>query len=149
MNIYAAVLIEFLLISSSILVMFKYRAKLGLAPLYILLGSIQYLQALSGTMVSFNLFGEFPFYPGSVISFSAVLFALLLIYIQEGVASARTLIVGVLLSNIILSALFAITYVQENAMQIISVEDSSSVFQINYTYFITGTILLLIDFFYW
>ena len=147
MNIYAAVLIEFLLISSSILVMFKYRAKLGLAPLYILLGSIQYLQALSGTMVSFNLFGEFPFYPGSVISFSAVLFALLLIYIQEGVASARTLIVGVLLSNIILSALFAITYVQENAMQIISVEDSSSVFQINYTYFITGTILLLIDFF--
>ena len=68
MNIYAAVLIEFLLISSSILIMFKYRAKLGLAPLYILLGSIQYLQALSGTMVSFNLFGEFPFYPGSVIA---------------------------------------------------------------------------------
>tara|TARA_R110002074_G_scaffold349981_2_gene520778 strand:- start:48229 stop:51588 length:3360 start_codon:yes stop_codon:yes gene_type:complete len=127
--------------------MFKYRTKLGLAPLYILLGSVQYLQALSGSMVSFNIFDEYPIYPGSVIIFSAVLFAILLIYIKEGVASARTLIIGIIISNVILSALFGITYVQENATQIISLEDPSSIFQINYKYFITGTLILFIDFF--
>jgi PAS domain-containing protein len=111
------------------------------------LGSVQYLQALSGTMVSFNLFEEYPIYPGSIIVFSAVLFAILLIYIKEGVASARILIIGIIISNVILSALFGITYVQENATQIISVEDSSSIFHINYKYFITGTIILFFDFF--
>ena len=146
MNLYTTILIEFLLISSSILLLFKYRTKLGLAPLYILLGSVQYLQALSGTMVSFKLFGEYPIYPSSVIVFSAVLFALLLIYIKEGVTSARTLMIGIIISNVILSALFGITYVQEHANQIISVQDSSSIFQINYKYFITGTIVLFIDF---
>ena len=147
MTIYTTILIEFILISSSILLMFKYRTKLGLAPLYILLGSVQYLQALSGTMVSFNIFDEYPIYPSSVIVFSAVLFAILLIYIKEGVASARTLIIGIIISNVILSALFGITYVQENATQIISLEDPSSIFQINYKYFITGTLILFIDFF--
>jgi PAS domain S-box-containing protein len=127
--------------------MFKYRTKLGLAPLYILLGSVQYLQALSGSMISFNIFDEYPIYPGSVIIFSAVLFAILLIYIKEGVASARTLIIAIIISNVILSALFGITYVQENATQIISLEDPSSIFQINYNYFITGTIILFLDFF--
>lgn len=146
MIIYLAILIEFILISTSIILMFKYRTKLGLAPLYILLGSVQYLHALSGSMISFTLFGEYPIYPSSVIIFSAVLFALLLIYIKEGVASARTLIIGVIISNVILSALFGVTYVQENATHIISIEDSSSVFQINYKYFITGTGILLIDF---
>ena len=43
--------------------------------------------------------------------------------------------------------MFGITYVQEHATQIISVEDSSSIFQINYKYFITGTIILFLDFF--
>ena len=147
MNLYTTILLEFLLISSSILFLFKYRTKFGLAPLYILLGSVQYLQALSGTMVSFKIFEEYPIYPGSVIIFSAVLFAIILIYIKEGVASARTLIIGIIISNIILSALFGITYVQEHATQIISVEDSSSIFQINYKYFITGTIILFLDFF--
>lgn len=146
MNIYISILAEFFLISSSIILLFNFRSKLGLAPLYILLGGVQYLQALSGTMVSFYVLGNIPIYPGSVIVFSAVLFAVLLIYIKEGVSSARGLIIGIIISNFILSALFGITYVQEYATQIISVEDSSSVFQINYKYFIAGTLILLVDF---
>ena len=146
MNLYTAILLEFLLISLSILLMFRYRTKLGLAPLYILLGSVQYIQALSGTMVSIKVFDEYTIYPSSVILFSAVLFAILLIYIKEGVASARTLIIGIIISNVILSALFGITYVQENAVQIINVDESLPILQINYKYFIIGTIILFIDF---
>tara|TARA_R110002051_G_scaffold81617_1_gene145700 strand:- start:36796 stop:40296 length:3501 start_codon:yes stop_codon:yes gene_type:complete len=146
MHLYTTILVELLILSSSILLLFRSRVKLGLAPLYILLGSVQYLQALSGTMISFKLFGSIPIYPGSVIVFSAVLFAILLIYIKEGVESARALIIGVIISNFILSALFGVTYVQEQATQILSIDDASSVFQINYKFFITGTLLLLIDF---
>lgn len=146
MNLYATILMEFLLTSLSILFLFRFRKRLGLAPLYILLGSVQYLQALSVTMVSFKVFGDVIIYPGSVIVFSAVLFAVLLIYIKEGVASARALIIGIIISNFILSALFGITYVHEQAAQIMNDVDSSSVFLINYKYFITGTLILLVDF---
>src|SRR6056297_3424680 len=142
MNIFTTILAEFLLITSSILFLFTFRKRLGLAPLYILLGSVQYLQALSGTRISFKIFGEFTLYPGSVI----LLFAVLLIYIKEGVASARTLIIGIIIANFILSALFGISYVQELTTQNSNEIASSSVFLINYKYFIAGTIILLVDF---
>ena len=146
MDIYTSIAVEFLLVSSTILLLFKFRTKLGLAPLYILLGAVQYVQAISGTLISYKIFGEITIYPGSVILFSALLFAVLLIYIKEGVASARVLIIGIIISNFFLSALFGLTYVQEFAGQNIKNIDSSSVFLINYKFFITGTIILLLDF---
>ena len=146
MNIYITILIEFLLISSCILLLFKFRTKIGLAPLYILLGAVQYIQAFSGTIINFKVFDEFTIYPGSVIIFSAVLFAVLLIYIKEGVSSARTLIIGIIISNLIISALFEITYLQELAAQSLNGSGTSSIFSINYKFFITGTGILLLDF---
>jgi hypothetical protein len=113
MSIYINILLEFLLVVSSVLLLFKYRKQLGLAPLYILLGSVQYVQVFSGTMISLEVFGEYTLYPGSVILFAAVLFAVLLVYIKEGVASARALMLGIIFSNFILSAMFEITYQQE------------------------------------
>ena len=149
MNIYAIILVELLLLSSSILLLFKFRSKLGLAPLYILLGSVQYLQANLGSSVSFNVFGDLYIYPGSIILFSGVLFAVLLIYIKEGVASARALIFGIIISNVIMTLMFEITYIQ----QIINSEINNipihldSVFNINFKYFLSGTALLFLDFF--
>jgi PAS domain S-box-containing protein len=146
MNIYTNILLEFLLISASILFLFKIRKKLGLAPLYILLGAVQYIQALSNTMIRVEIFGRFTIYPGSVILFSAVLFAVLLIYIKEGVQSARVLIIGIIISNFILSALFAITYHQELMVGTSQDVNAVSAFLINYKFFIVGTFILLIDF---
>ncbi|WAC02309.1 PAS domain-containing protein [Lacinutrix neustonica] len=86
-------------------------------------------------------------YPGSVIIFSTVLFAVLLIFIKEGVKSARALIIGVIISNVLLSALFGITSLQE-----IVLRSSTNgylekpVFILDYSYFMVGTIILLIDF---
>lgn len=145
MNLYVTILLQFVLISSCILFLFKFREKLGLAPLYILLGSVQYVQALSGALISFKLFETITVYPASVIMFSAVLFAVLLIYIKEGAASARTLIIGVIISNLILSALFSIIYAQETLSLGINAQHSS-VFEVNYKYFLTGTSILLVDF---
>ena len=141
MHIYTIILIEFLLISSSILLLFKFRNVLGLAPLYLFLGAVRYLQALSGNMISFTVLDELIIYPTSVIIFSCLLFAVLLIYIKEGVASARALILGIIISNLLLSVLFGVMH----SGNLIDIE-SSFAFLVDDKYFITGTILLLLDF---
>lgn len=146
MNIYTNIFLEFLLISTSILILFRLRKKIGLAPLYILLGTVQYVQALSKTMIHVEVFDRFTIYPGSVILFSAVLFAVLLIYIKEGVISARMLILGIIISNFILSAIFGMTYKQELIIGNNQDQNAVSAFLINYKYFLTGTLILLIDF---
>ena len=146
MHIYLAIFAEFILIASSILLLFRFRSILGLAPLYILLGAIQYLQAFSSSIIRFEVFGEYTIYPGSVIIFSAVLFAVLLIYIKQGVASARALIIGIVISNFLLAGLSSITYLQEVVLGLINNNSLESVFNIDYKYFITGTIILLVDF---
>ncbi|MFD0834359.1 PAS domain S-box protein [Mariniflexile aquimaris] len=144
MNLYTTILLEFLLVASSILILFKFRVKLGLAPLYILLGSLQYLQANLGSAFSFNFFADYVIYPGSIILFSAVLFAVLLIYIKEGVASARALIIGIVISNIIMTLMFEITYLQE-IIKNASI-NSYSLFRVDLKYFIGGTTILILDF---
>ncbi|MEJ1221844.1 PAS domain-containing sensor histidine kinase [Sediminicola sp. 1XM1-17] len=148
MYVFASILIELLLITSCILILFNLRDKLGLAPLYILLGCFQYFQVNLEKLISFNFLGKFPIYPGSVILFSALLFALLLIYIKEGVQSARTLIIGILISNFFLAGLFEVTAAQDYFIrQLYTVElDPTTIFNINYKYFIIGTIILLFDF---
>ncbi|MFB9055575.1 PAS domain S-box protein [Mariniflexile ostreae] len=146
---YATIILEFILISISILLLFRFRSELGLAPLYILLGSIQYLQANLGAEVSFVFFDSYAIYPGSVILFSAVLFAVLLIYIKEGVASARTLIMGIIISNFIMVGLFEITHAQLLINEKSQGLDLNpvSIFKTNQRFFILGTFILVLDFF--
>ncbi|MGY8914907.1 MAG: PAS domain-containing protein, partial [Flavobacteriales bacterium] len=149
MFLIAAILIELFLVSSCILILFNLRDKLGMAPLYILLGCLQYFQVNLENTVSFNFLGEYPIYPGSVILFSALLFAVLLIYIYEGVISARTLILGILISNFFLTGLFEITATQDYFIRLqddtIDLSDAT-LFTIDYKFFIIGTVILLLDF---
>jgi PAS domain S-box-containing protein len=147
MNIFTTILIEFLFVTSSILFLFRFRSKLGLAPLYILLGAIQYLQVSSGTNFSFQVFGEYTIYSRSVIIFSALLFAVLLIYIKESATSAQTLILGIIVSNILLTILAGVTYSQENVLDLINADSTKTSFFTDYKYFIVGTIILFFDFF--
>jgi len=146
MNIYVSLVLQFLLISSSILILFKFRKSLGLAPLYLFLGAIQYLQSLSGTRIGLVVSDDLTVYPGSVIIFSSVLFAVLLIYIKEGTTSARVLILGMIISNFLLLVLYGVTYKPELTSQAINDVESPSFFLLNYKYFAVGKILLLLDF---
>lgn len=144
MALYTTILIEFLLIVSSILLLFKFRDKIGLAPLYILLGSVQYLQANLGSSFSFKVFGDFTIHPGSIILFSSVLFAVLLIYIKEGVTSARALIFGIVISNFVITLMFEIAYFQQIIYN--PTINSNSIFNVNFKYFFSGTAILVLDF---
>lgn len=92
--------IETLGIGALLLVFFRLRIHFGLALLYVTLGSFQQLQtALAGTL-SMELFPGLSISPGSVVLFTATLFALLLVYIREDAAEARALVYGIVLTNI-------------------------------------------------
>jgi PAS domain S-box-containing protein len=114
--------------------------------MYILLGAMQYLQVFASANISFEFLGKYTIYPVSIIIFSAVLFAVLLIYIKVGVGSARTLILGIIISNFLLTVIAGITYFQENILGMISENATRSIFIIDYKYFMIGTIILLVDF---
>ncbi|GAA4230511.1 hypothetical protein GCM10022291_00860 [Postechiella marina] len=148
MNIYITIIAEFLLIASCILLLFKFRNKIGLAPLYILLGAIQYLQANLERSFNLPVFNDYTIYPNSIILFSAVLFATLLIYIREGAASSRTLLFGIIISNIIMTLIFEITYIQQIIdIQINNIPDYSvNLVKVNTKYFLSGTLILILDF---
>ena len=146
MNLFTTILLEFLLTFSSILFLFKFRTKLGLAPLYILLGAIQFIQANLGSSFSIIFFENLRIYPGSIILFSGVLFAVLLIYIKEGVRSARALMVGIVITNIFMAFMFEITYLQQVIGNQISNTPINETFNINFKYYLSGTAILFIDF---
>tara|TARA_R110000868_G_scaffold4211_2_gene26417 strand:+ start:20254 stop:22887 length:2634 start_codon:yes stop_codon:yes gene_type:complete len=148
MAIVTSILLEFIIISTFILVLFNLRKKLGLAPLYILLGSIQYFQVNFEKISNFKILGEYPIYPASIVLISAILFAILLIYIKEGVNSARALIIGILISNFFLIGLIEIINIQEITLRSINNVDVnfSTLFNIHYKRFLVGTIILLLDF---
>ncbi|NNC51114.1 MAG: PAS domain S-box protein, partial [Flaviramulus sp.] len=116
--------------------------------LYILLGAVQYLQTNLGSSVSFQLFDDYQIYPSSIILFSSILYAVLLIYIKEGVTSARTLIIGIVLSNVIMSFMFEITYLQQIIESQIKNTElvTNSAFNVNFNYLFFGTIILFVDF---
>ncbi len=148
MSVFFIILAEFLFVSILIMLLFKLRNKIGLAPLYILLGSIQYLQTRIAASIQINVFDSYSIYPGSVILFSSVLFAVLLIYIKEGVASTRSLIYGIVMANIALALIIGITNYQQLlvAHGSLLLPNEANLFQLNYQLFAKGTIILVLDF---
>lgn len=80
-----------------ILSLFRARTKLGLTPLYIVMGGFQYLEATLSLKV--DLAQGISLNPGSTIFFTATLVTVLLIYIKEDAIEARKLVYGLVLAN--------------------------------------------------
>jgi len=144
MNLYLSLIIELVFLALSILILFNIRKKIGLIPLYVLLGALQYLQVLSGN-ISVQLFEKYTMFPSSSIVFSALLFALLLIYIKAGVVKTRALIIGIVITNFVLAILFGTSYFQELELGILNPTNVHSISDINFEHFLYGTVLLLFD----
>lgn len=122
---------------------------MGLAPLYIFLGSLQYLQTILATSFFINLFGDYFISPGSILLFCSSLFAVLLVYIKEGVASTRSLIFGIVWANIALTCLIAIFNFQAGLGEqgLVYSNIKSALLQIDFRIFTIGTVVLVLDFF--
>lgn len=96
--------LEVLLIASLLLVLFQLRSRLGMTPLYVAVGTFQYLQTVLALSVYVEVLPGLVIGPGLAL-FTSTLFVILVVYLQEDVASTRSLIYGLLAANLTLSLL--------------------------------------------
>jgi signal transduction histidine kinase len=147
MTIGLTIIVELIFVSFLIILFYQLKPRFGLTPLYILIGANQYFQTVLASSFSINIFGSYYISPGSVILFSSGLFAILFIYIKEGVRSTQSLILGVILTNLSITLLALITQMQLSAMQGIIISSGSPLdfFTVNFRIFLVGTIILVLD----
>ena len=82
--------------------LFRARTVLGLTPLYIVLGGLQYLEATLSMRV--EVAPGLSVYPASTVLFTATLFQVLLVYLKEDAIEARKLVYGLVLANAVAAA---------------------------------------------
>ena len=147
MYIGLSILAELILIAVLILLFYRLKPRFGLLPLYVLVGSNQFLQTILSTSFKINIYGGLSIAPGAIIVISSSLFAILLIYIKEGVRSTQALIIGIVLANLSFTLFTFITNLQETAMQDIinSSGTAQNLFKVNIRVFFVGTVVLIMD----
>lgn len=142
----AILVAETLFVAGVIVLLFRWRARLGLLPLAAFVGSNQYLQTVLASTHYIRFGDDVMVSPGSAVLFPAALFAVLLIYQQDGVPQARSLIFGILLSNVTLTLLSQLTSLQIHIGQVANLlAVPEAIFQVNPRVFLAGTAILLLD----
>ncbi|MBX9723514.1 MAG: hypothetical protein K2X81_19065, partial [Candidatus Obscuribacterales bacterium] len=110
----ALMFLETVLVSSILLLFFRWRSTFGLAPIYTMLGVFFQLANLWSATIYVRITPEILISPGSVILFPASIFAVLFIYIREDAAEARKLIYALLATDFVGSmlSLMAVTHLR-------------------------------------
>jgi diguanylate cyclase (GGDEF)-like protein len=96
---------EALLVSALFLGLARLRPKLGLAPLYLAVGSLQFLQVVLASSVYIEVLPGILVSPGSAVLFTGTIFSVLVLYVLEGVLGARRIIYSVVIANVVLGVL--------------------------------------------
>jgi signal transduction histidine kinase len=139
---------EMVVTGVSLLAIFRLRDRLGLGPLFLLLGANQMLSVVLGSSAYFRVAPSIVVSPGSAVFFPTALVAVLLVYLREDIPKTRTLIYSVVLINIGGVLLLWLTALQ---MKTLAFENILGVplhlFAVNGRVFLVGTVVLLVDFF--
>lgn len=137
---------EAFLVAGVALALFWTRRWLGLTPLFIFVGSNQYLQTILVSTFEVPLPGGTTVSPGSVVIFAGGLFAVLLVYVKESIDSSRSFIVGIIVANVTLTLLSAFTALQVEVGQTVNrLAIPMELFQLNARVFLSGTTVLVFD----
>ena len=94
----AMLVAEAAVMAAIVLGLFRARTILGLTPLYIVLGGLQYLEAALSLRV--ELMPGLTVYPASTVLFPSTLMSVLLVYVKDDAIEARKLVYGLVLANI-------------------------------------------------
>ena len=100
-----ALVVEATIMAGIVLGLFRARTVLGLTPLYIVLGGLQYLEATVGFKV--ELMPGIVMHPASVVLFPSTLMSVLLVYVKDDAIEARKLVYGLVLANAV-AAVFSL-----------------------------------------
>ncbi|MCO4745968.1 MAG: diguanylate cyclase [Proteobacteria bacterium] len=95
--------VECLVGAAFVLALVRLREPLGLGPLFVVLGSWQFLQTLLAISFYVPIGGDFSVSPGSTSLFAGNLFAVLAVYVRVGVVQTRRLVFGLIVANLILT----------------------------------------------
>ena len=102
--------LQTVVMAAILLSLFRVRTKLGLTPLYVVLGGFQFLEATVGMTV--QVLPGVIIYPASTILFTATLVTVLLVYVKEDAIEARKLVYGLVLANAAVALISLIIYFQ-------------------------------------
>lgn len=103
----ALLLAEAALCGGIILALFRQRRRIGLAPLYLVLGTLQFAQFLFATSIRVQLAPGLAISPATAVLFPLTIFVVLLTYIEEDAEATRSLAYGIVICNLTLYAVSA------------------------------------------
>ncbi len=101
-------LAEATLTACIVLSLFGLRRRLGLAPVYLVVGAFQYLQIVLATSVRLSPWPGVAIDPASVVLFPITTFVVLLTYIELDADETRKVAYGVVISNLAVYAVAAL-----------------------------------------
>jgi len=133
------ILAEIIFISLFILVLYRFKSRIGLAPLYVLIGSNLLFPSILSTKMELEILGGLSILISPTIIFTSSLFAILLIYVKEGIHTTQRFILSIILANLSLTFLIAISNWQETMLN----EGISTIFYFNFRILIAGIISLI------
>ena len=134
------------IVATIILVLFRLRFRFGLTPLFVTLGVFQPIQVLLASSIYSEILPGVVVSPGSIIMFSASLFAILLVYIREDTLETRKIIYGIVIANLtmtLLMATFSLQLKLPSTMNFLNL--SSELFNVNARITVAGTVSLFVD----
>ncbi len=92
------------LVGGLLLFLFRLRRQIGLAPLYLVVGALQYLQVVFAALVRFEVAPGVIISPASVVLFPVTTVVVLLTYVERDADETRKLAYGIVISNLALYA---------------------------------------------
>lgn len=140
---FAMLAAEAALMAAIVLGLFRARTVLGLTPLYIVLGGLQYLEAMLSLRV--EVVPGIILNPASIVLFPATLVTVLLIYVKEDAIEARRLVYGLVLANMAAAAISLLIGWQMTIPGSVAPSLSSRVFLGSAWVSTAGTGLLFVD----
>ncbi len=139
---------ETVLVAAITFALFRFRRRVGLGPLLVMLGSNQVLAVILATSIYYQLTPTLLVSPGSAVLFTGVIATALLVYLREDIPKTRMLIFGLVGVNLALAALLWVTGWQMTRLPTVNLlEIPTAVFLLNPRPFAAGTLALLLDLF--
>ena len=129
-----------------VLVLFRLRIWLGLAPLYLTIGGFQQMQVMLANTVYVEVVPGLSVSPGSAVMFTLAFFAILLVYISADASEARKLCYGLLGVNVAMSGVsFLLGLIVGHPGVTLLYDLPASFFIQDFRTMVVGTLTLVID----
>lgn len=139
-------IIEIFIIGAIIVSLHSVKKYFGIGLLFVYIGTVQFFQTILASNV-YNLFlDQYVFSSGSTVIYTSTLFVILLIFYSDSVIKTKSIVYGLLFSNIVVTLLSYISLEQ------LFIDDYSrnkifikQLFDFDINMFIVGTSLLYFD----